>query len=298
MEEIKKSGFITILGRPNVGKSTLLNRLAGQKIAIVTHKPQTTRQNITGILNEGDTQMVFVDTPGLHAPQTKLGEFMAKQARDASEQVDVTLAVVEPAVPDGKKVRAFPKDTLENAKHVIIVINKIDTKEPKDLLPVMDYYGKISGDIKAIIPVSAKTGDGISQLIAEIRKYCPEGPAFYPEDQFTDRTEREIIEEIIREKLLFLLDEEIPHGIAVQVVKMKVEKGKAVIDADIVCEKESHKGIVIGKNGEVLKKAGTGARGDIEAFLGRKVFLSLWVKVRENWRDSPGAIRDLGFKSF
>ncbi len=295
MGEIKRSGFISIVGRPNVGKSTLLNALTGEKIAIVTNKPQTTRTKIIGIKNEDDAQMIFIDTPGFHAPKNKLGEYMVKEIKEASEDVDITIFVVLPELPDGKKVKELPEGLIFSGDQKILVINKIDLKEREELLPVIAHYAEME-IFDAIIPVSAKTHEGIDALKSEIKKNLAEGPAFYPEDQLTDRTEREIAAEMIREKLLIRLSEEVPHGVAVQVVKMESKPNGALsVSAEIYCEKESHKGIIIGKKGALLKSVGIDARKEMENFFEKKVYLELWVKVREDWRNKSSVIRDLGF---
>lgn len=290
-----KSGFVTILGRPNVGKSTLLNTIAGQKIAIVSNKPQTTRTAIKGIINRENAQIIFTDTPGMHKAKNKLGEKMNEAINDAADGVDVILYVIDGN--DNELTRAN-KIVLEKVKAMkakkILLINKIDMVKKENLLELIKQYND-NYQFEAIIPISAKKNDGIEELIEKIIELLPEGPAYYSDDEFTDQTERQIIEETIREKALKCLDEEIPHGIAVEVVTMKKRPNKNLydIEATIYCEKKSHKGIVIGKNGKVLKLIGARAREDIEAMLQAKVNLQLWVKVKDGWRDDDFKLRQL-----
>lgn len=296
MSEIKKSGFTAIIGRPNVGKSTLLNAFIGEKIAIVSPKPQTTRNRITGVMNEGDTQVVFMDTPGIHKPRTALGDFMVKTARDTVTDVDLVLFVVEPEV----KITKTEQDIIEGFKNdnipVILVINKIDAVEKPVLLSVIAAYSSLY-EFEDIIPVSAKRGEGIPLLKDEIIKRMPEGPQFFPDDQISDQPEKQIIAEIIREKLLLFLSEEVPHGTAVEIFTMEERENSDILDinANIYCEKDSHKGIIIGKKGATLKKIASAARVDIESFLGCKIFLQCWVKVKEDWRNNQNVMRNFGY---
>ncbi len=290
-----KSGFVTILGRPNVGKSTLLNTLAGQKIAIVSNKPQTTRTAIKGIINRKDAQIIFTDTPGIHKPKNKLGEKMNETIDEASEGVDVILFLID---GNDKEITKANENILERIKAIktktILVINKVDTLKKENILELIKLYSE-KHNFEAIIPISAKKNDGVEAVVKKIIELLPEGPAYYSEDEFTDQTERQIIEETIREKALKCLNEEIPHGIAVEVITMKKRENKNLydIDATIYCEKKSHKGIVIGKNGAVLKLIGERARKDIEAMMQAKVNLQLWVKVKEGWRDDDIKLRQI-----
>ena len=289
-----KSGFITILGRPNVGKSTLLNAIAGQKIAIVSSKPQTTRTAIKAIVTKKDAQLVFTDTPGIHKPKNKLGEKMNDTITEAQDGVDVVLFLID---AQDSKITEANKKIIERVKSIdsnrILVINKVDSVKKEHILELIKLYSD-ECDFDAIIPISALKNDGIQHLIKEIIKLIPEGPWYYDADDFTDQTERQIVEETIREKCLRLLDEEIPHGIAVEVVTMKKRPRKKLydIDATIYCEKKSHKGIIIGKNGESLKRIGERARTDIEKMLDMKVNLQLWVKVKEGWRDDANKLKE------
>lgn len=292
---INKSGFVAIVGRPNVGKSTLLNILVGQKVAIVANRPQTTRNRILGIVNEGEAQMLFLDTPGLHKPKDKLGVYMMRQAEGAVRDVDAAVLVVEPT----EVVEEVERGIMERAKAddfpVILAVNKIDTVEKQALLPIIAAYAG-AFEFAAIIPISARTGDGIADLKAEIVKLLPEGPAYFPEDAYTDQTERQMVGELIREKALRMLDKEVPHGLAVDIERfVEREDGIVEIKAVIVCEKESHKGIIIGKGGAMLKKLGTAARVDMERLLGCKVYLETFVKVRESWRDNERLLRSVGY---
>lgn len=290
-----KTAFISIVGRPNVGKSTLLNAIIGEKVAAVSKKPQTTRDRITGIHTVGNEQYVFVDTPGLHKPKNKLGEYMVNAAKTAIPDTDAVILVVE----SGEKITPADKDIIENLKAfklpAILVINKTDVAKKDRLLVTIDEYSKLF-DFKSIIPASALTGDNVDIIMAELKDFLRNERWYFPEDMITDQTERGIAAEIIREKLLRLLDEEIPHGTAVT-IEDYVEKTKIIeIRAEIYCEKEAHKKIIIGKNGATLKKAATYAREDIEAMTGKQVYLNLWVKVKENWRDSELNMARLGFK--
>lgn len=291
-----KSAMITIAGRPNVGKSTLINRLVGEKIAIVSNKPQTTRNRICGVITQGDTQLVFVDTPGFHKPRTKLGDYMVNVVRESVADVDVVLLLVEPIANIGPQEETLLAQIRQSGAPAILVINKIDTVEKESLLAVMAVYAK-QFDFDAVIPISAKYKEGIEELLDECRKYASESPFFFPEEMTSDQPERQVIAEIIREKLLWNLEREIPHGTAVEITRFS-ERDSGVIDVDatIYCEKASHKGIIIGKNGAMLKKISTAAREDCERFMGTKVFLQTWVKVKENWRDSDFLIRNFGYE--
>lgn len=292
------SAFIAIVGRPNVGKSSLLNRFVGEKVAIVSPKPQTTRTRITGVFTEGETQFVFIDTPGLHNPRTKLSEFMVKQIKDSVVDVDAAVLVTEPL----GKIHPMELELLQRFRDLcipaILAINKIDTIPKKDvMMEKISAFSKLF-PFEAVVPVSALTGDGMPQLLEELSHYAKEGPHYFPDDAMTDQPERVIVAEIIREKLLNCLSEEIPHGTAVTVEQMVEREEKDLIDihAVIYCEKDSHKGIIIGKKGTMLKKVASQARRDIESFLDIKVNLQCWVKVKEDWRNRPGVIRDLGFR--
>ena len=290
-----KTAMITICGRPNVGKSTLTNALVGEKIAIVSPKPQTTRSRITAIVSHGDTQFVLLDTPGFHKPRTRLGDYMVNVVRESVADVDCVLLLVEPIPSVGPQEEALI-DRLRQAKvPALLVINKIDTVDKAGLLAVMAVYAA-AFDFDAILPVSAKTGEGLDELLAEMEKYAAEGPHLFPDDMITDQPERQICAELVREKLLRCLDKEIPHGTAVEVTKFS-ERDNGIIDLEVTifCDKESHKGIIIGKKGAMLKKIGELARHDIEDFMGTKVNLQTWVKVKENWRDSMASLRNFGF---
>lgn len=293
-----KSGFVTIIGRPNVGKSTLLNHLAGQKIAIVSNKPQTTRTAIKGIINRENAQIIFTDTPGIHKPKNKLGEKMSETIDEASQGVDVVLYLIEATDKGiGTANEFILKKVKELNQKTILVINKVDKIAKEHILELMKMYSD-KYDFEAIIPISAKEDDGIEILLDKIIELLPEGPMYYDKDAFTDQTERQIIEETIREKALKVLDDEIPHGIAVEVESMKERGNRNLydIEATIYCEKKSHKGIIIGKDGAVLRVIGERAREDIEEMLGAKVNLQLWVKVKEGWRDSEAKLKQLGIK--
>ena len=291
-----KTAMITIAGRPNVGKSTLTNYLVGEKIAIVSNKPQTTRNRICGIVTKEDTQFVFVDTPGFHKPRTKLGDYMVNVTRGSIADVDMTILLVEPIASIGPQEEALIEQLRSSKCPVVLAINKIDTVEKENLLEVIAMYSN-AADFDAIIPISAKSGDGIDALLAECEKYAIESPFLFPEDITTDQPERQVMAEIIREKLLWTLDREVPHGTAVEITKFSErDNGIIDIDATIYCEKASHKGIIIGKNGEMLKKISSMARGDCERFMGTKVYLTTWVKVKENWRDSDFLVRNFGYR--
>ena len=290
-----KSAMITVCGRPNVGKSTLTNALVSEKVAIVSDKPQTTRNRITAIFSRGDTQFVLMDTPGFHKPRTRLGDYMVNVVRESVADVDCVLLLVEPVAAIGPQEEALIQRIEQTGAPAILVINKIDTVDKLRLLEVMALYNaRFAFD--AILPVSAKSGEGLEELTAELEKYAAEGPHFFPDDMITDQPERQICAELIREKLLQCLDREIPHGTAVEITRFtEREDGVVEIEATIYCEKDSHKGIIIGKKGAMLKRIGELARTDMEAFLGAKVYLQTWVKVKENWRDSMAQLRNFGF---
>ena len=291
-----KTAIVTIAGRPNVGKSTLTNHLVGEKITIVSNKPQTTRNRICGILSRGDTQYVFVDTPGYHKPRTKLGDYMVNAVKDSIADVDLTLLVVEPIASVGQQEQLLLEELGAKRTPVILVINKIDTVEKEKLLEVIAAYSE-AYRFDAIIPISAKTGDGVDLLLSECDKYAVESPFLFPDDQTTDQPERQVMAEIIREKLLWCLEKEIPHGTAVEITTFtERENGIIDLDATIYCEKASHKGIIIGKQGAMLKKISSMARADCEKFMGTKVYLTTWVKVKENWRDSDFLVRNFGYR--
>lgn len=292
----EKSGMITIAGRPNVGKSTLINRLVGEKIAIVSNKPQTTRNRICGIVNRGDCQFVFVDTPGFHRPRTKLGDYMVNVTRQSVSQVDAVLLMVEPIAHVGAQEAELLGQLKQGGEPVILVINKIDTVEKDTLLAVIAAYAQ-EMEFAAVVPVSAKSGDGVEDLLAECSRFAQPGPHLFPDDVTTDQPERQVMAEIVREKLLWCLEREVPHGTAVEVNRFS-ERDNGVIDLDVTiyCEKASHKGIIIGKGGGMLKKISTMARVDCEKFMGTKVYLQTWVKVKENWRDSNFLIRNFGYR--
>lgn len=289
-----KSGFVAILGRPNVGKSTLLNQMIGQKIAIISDKPQTTRNNILGVYNKENMQIVFVDTPGIHRPFTKLGETMMKSAGSAMRDADAVLFVVEPTETPGKIELKIMEDLKKTEIPVILVINKIDRVKKERLLPVIAAYQQCF-DFAAVYMISAKQNDGLAPLLAELTQHIPEGPMYFPEDAVTDQPERQLVAELVREKLLYLLDQEIPHGIAIEVFSMKEKEKLYDIEVNIYCEKQSHKGIVIGKGGSVLKEAGSLARADIEEMLEKKVLLKLWVKVKDDWRNQENILKNFGY---
>ncbi len=290
-----KTAMITIAGRPNVGKSTLTNYLVGEKIAIVSNKPQTTRNRICGIVTRGNLQFVFMDTPGYHKARTKLGDYMVNTVRESISDVDATILVVEPIASIGVQEEALIERIRASRCPAILAINKIDTVEKDKLLEVIAVYSA-AGVFDAIIPISAKTGDGVEELLKECEKYAQEGPFLFPDDVTTDQPERQVMAEIIREKLLWCLDKEIPHGTAVEITTFS-ERDNGIIDLDatIYCEKASHKGIIIGKHGDMLKKISSLARADCEKFMGTKVYLTTWVKVKENWRDSDFLVRNFGY---
>lgn len=291
-----KTAMITIAGRPNVGKSTLINCLVGEKIAIVSNKPQTTRNRICGVVNRDGIQFVFVDTPGFHKPRTKLGDYMVNVTRQSVSDVDAVVLMVEPIANVGQQEQALLAQLKENGEPVILAINKIDTVEKEALLAVIAAYSQ-EMKFAAVVPICAKTGDGVQVLLAECGQFADDGPQLFPEDMTSDQPERQVMAEIIREKLLWCLEREVPHGTAV-VVDRFTERDNGIIDleATIFCEKASHKGIIIGKNGAMLKKISTMARLDCEKFMGTKVYLQTWVKVKENWRDSDFLIRNFGYQ--
>ncbi len=290
-----KAAMITVCGRPNVGKSTLTNTLVGEKIAIVSNKPQTTRNRICAVVTKGDTQFVFMDTPGFHKPRTRLGDYMVNVVRESVADVDAVMLLVEPLPNIGKQEQELIARFKETGVPALLVINKIDTVQRAELLEVMALYSA-AYEFDAIIPISAKTGEGVDELLAELSKYAVDGPPLFPDDMISDQPEKQICAELVREKLLLCLDKEIPHGTAVEVTRFS-ERDDGIIDMDVTiyCEKASHKGIIIGKKGAMLKKIGELARADIEAFMGTKVFLQTWVKVKENWRDSQAQLRNFGF---
>ena len=289
-----KSGFVTLIGRPNVGKSTLMNYLIGQKIAITSNKPQTTRNRIQTVLTTEEGQIVFVDTPGIHKAKNKLGEYMVNVAERTLNEVDVVLWLVEPSTFIGAGEKHIVEQLGRVKTPVVLVINKVDMVKKEEVLTFIDAYRKIY-DFAAIVPVSARSGENTEELVKVIMKYLPYGPQFYDEDTITDQPERQIVAELIREKALHALSDEIPHGIAVAIDSMKYRKKIVDIDATIICERDSHKGIIIGKQGSMLKKIGSTARFEIERMLDLKVNLQLWVKVKKDWRDSDFLIKNFGY---
>jgi GTP-binding protein Era len=294
MSDQYKSGFVTLIGRPNVGKSTLMNSLIGQKIAITSNKPQTTRNRIQTVYTSEEGQIVFLDTPGIHKSKNKLGEYMVNVAERTLKEVDVILWLVEPSDFIGAGERHIMEQLCRVNTPVILVMNKIDTVKKEELFGFIDAYRK-EMDFAEIVPVSALKKDNMQELIDCIMKYLPYGPAFYDEDTVTDQPQRQIVAEMIREKALRCLDEEIPHGIAVTIEKMKWRGNIVDIEATIICEKDSHKGIIIGKQGSMLKKIGSAARKDMENMLECKVNLQLWVKVKKDWRDSDFLLKNFGY---
>jgi len=292
---INKTAMITICGRPNVGKSTLVNSLVGEKIAIVSNKPQTTRNRITAVINRGETQLVLMDTPGFHKPRTKLGDYMVNVVNESIPDVDLILLVVEPIANIGSQEEALIARIKQSGCPAMLIINKIDTLEKEALLAVIACYAE-AHDWKAIVPISAMRKNGTDKLLEMMEDYAVESPALFPEDMVTDQPDKHVCAEIVREKLLRCLDKEIPHGTAVEVTRF-IERDDEVIELDVTiyCEKASHKGIIIGKHGTMLKKIGEQARKDVERFMGTKVFLQTWVKVKENWRDSDVLLRNFGF---
>lgn len=297
MKENYKSGFATLIGRPNVGKSTLMNKIIGQKIAITSKKPQTTRNRIQTVYTSDEGQIVFVDTPGIHKAKSKLGDYMVKTAERTVGEVDVILWLVEPSTFIGAGERHIVEKLKKTNSPVILVMNKVDMVEKDDVLKYIDAYRKIY-DFAEIVPLSAKSGENVDVLINLVLKYLPYGPAFYDEDTITDQPMRQIVAEIIREKALHVLDEEVPHGIAVSIEQMK-DRSETLMDieATIICDKDSHKGIIIGKQGAMLKKIGTNARFEIEKMLEKKVNLQLWVKVKKEWRDSDFLLKNFGYNN-
>ena len=294
MEDSFKSGFVAVVGRPNAGKSTVINRIMGEKISIVSKKPQTTRGRILAILNEEDCQIVFVDTPGVHRARTKLGDYMNEAALSSVDGVDMAVLMIDAEKGYGTPEARIAKELEKEDIPVVLAINKIDAVNKETILPLIsDISEKM--DFAAVVPVSALSGDGVDILLSEIKNRLEEGPMFYPDDAVTDKTEREIASEIIREKLLRLLQQEIPHGTAVEVFEMKDDGKTLKVGANIYCEKASHKSIIIGKGGVMLKKVGTFAREDMEKFFGKKVFVSLWVKVKSDWRNDNFMLKNLGF---
>ena len=292
---MQKNAMITIAGRPNVGKSTLTNALVGEKVAIVSNKPQTTRNRITGIVARGDTQFVFMDTPGFHRARTRLGEYMDKVVRESVADVDAVLLVVEPIASIGRQEEELIAQIKASGIPAVLAVNKIDTVEKGELLAVIAAYAA-AYEFDAIIPISAKTGDGLEELLEQLGKYAVEGPHLFPEDMYTDQPEKQLCAELVREKLLWKLDKEVPHGTAVEVTRFSErEDGVIEIDVTIYCEKSSHKGIIIGKKGEMLRTIGEMARRDMERLLDAKVYLQTWVRVKENWRDSQFLLRNFGF---
>lgn len=298
MDEKKdfKSGFVALIGRPNVGKSTLLNYLVGQKVAIMSPQPQTTRNKISGIYTDDQEQIVFIDTPGIHKPKNKLDDFMDKSSYSALDEVDVVLFMVEPE-PAGKGDQYIAELLKKIKKPVFLVINKIDKVHRDELLSIIDSYKNL-GDFAEIVPISASQGNNVSELIKTIAKYLPEGPQFYDADQLTDRPEYFIVAELIREQVLKLTHEEVPHATAVVVDRMRDhEGGKLQVEATIYVERPGQKGIIIGRKGQMLKQIGIAARQEIEALLGEKVNLRLWVKVQKNWRSDPAFLKSIGYNA-
>lgn len=294
MKENYKSGFVTLIGRPNVGKSTLMNYLIGEKVAITSNKPQTTRNRIQTVLTTEEGQIVFVDTPGIHKAKNKLGEYMVNLARHSLDDVDVVLWLVEPSTFIGAGERHIIAQLGKIKTPVVLVINKIDMVKREEVLSFIDIYRK-EYDFAEIVPVSARSGENTEELIKVIMHYLPCGPQFYDEDTVTDQPERQIVAELIREKALHCLEDEIPHGIAVVIERMKMQNKVMHIDATVVCERDSHKGIIIGKQGAMLKKIGSTARFEIEKMLGCKANLKLWVKVQKNWRESDYLMKNFGY---
>ena len=296
MKTSTKSGMIAIVGRPNVGKSTLTNALVGEKIAIVSNKPQTTRNRICAVVNRGESQFVFMDTPGLHKARTRLGDYMVEVVHQSVSDVDAALLLVEPIPNVGQPERELMEELKKRGIPTVLVINKIDTVEKEKLLAVIAAYTQ-DHQFAHVMPISAREGDGVRDLLDLLEGYLPEGPWLFPAGEVTDQPERQVCAEILREKLLLCLDKEVPHGTAVELTKFS-ERDDEVIecDATIYCEKESHKGIIIGKKGAMLKKISTLAREDMEKFMGTKIFLQTWVKVKENWRDNLNLIHNFGYR--
>lgn len=293
-----KSGFVTIIGKPNVGKSTLMNQMLGQKISIMSNKPQTTRNRIQAICSQTDYQIIFIDTPGIHKAKTKLGQYMTKSVETTLNEVDVILMLIEPS----EKVSDLDKYVIEHIENiktpVVLVINKIDTLEKSKILKIIDIYKELY-NFAYIIPISALTGENVEELLKCIKNNLPDGPQYFPSDMITDQPERQIVSELVREKALQFLEDEIPHGIAVEILSMKKREDRDIVDieANIYCEKESHKGIIIGKQGNKLKQIGTKARIDIQNLLGSQVNLKLWVKVKKDWRDNEFLLKNFGYNT-
>ena len=298
MNNITKTAMITICGRPNVGKSSLTNALVGEKIAIVSDKPQTTRNRIYGVVNREDTQFVLLDTPGLHKPRSRLGDYMVKVVRESLQQVEAALLLVEPIAHVGEPEKILLQRIREEHLPCVLCINKIDTVEKKDdLLAVIAAYSQAFDGFDAIIPISARTGDGLEDLMAQLQTYAAEGPQLFPDGMTTDQPDAQVCAEIVREKMLLCLEKEIPHGTAVEITRFTEREDTGIIDLDVTiyCEKASHKGIIIGKHGDMLKRISSLARRDIEKFMGAKVYMETWVKVKENWRDNVNFIRARGY---
>ncbi len=289
-----KSGFVAVIGRPNVGKSTLMNRLVGQKIAIMSDKPQTTRTKLLGIRTTQTSQIIFVDTPGLHKPRTRLGEYMVGVADNSAKDADLILYVSDASVPLTNAEEEIIQKLGKYELPCILLLNKVDLCEKESLLPQIDTYQKLY-PFDSIIPISAKKENGLELVVTEIEQHLPEGPEFYPEEMVTDMTEREITAEVVREKMLRLLDKEVPHGVAIEVAVFQEKENVNEIGVNIYCEKDSHKGIIIGKQGEMLKRIGRNARLELEEMMKKKVYLELWVKVKNDWRNNNHLIRDFGF---
>ena len=294
---MSETAVVTVCGRPNVGKSTLTNALVGEKIAIVSNKPQTTRNRIMGIVTKGDTQFILLDTPGFIKPRNRLGDYMVNVVKESVTDVDCVLFLIEPVPEIGPGEAALLDRIRESGVPAVLVINKIDTVEKESLLPVIAAWTKVF-DFDSVVPVTAKNGDGLDILLTEMQKYASEGPHLFPDDSITDQPERQICAELIREKILRSVEKEVPHGTAVEISRFSErDNGILDIEATIYCEKPSHKGILIGKNGSMLRQIGAEAREEIEAFLGAKVFLQTWVKVKENWRDSEIQLRNFGYRN-
>ncbi len=292
------SGFVSLIGRPNVGKSTLINCITGEKIAIISNKPQTTRNKIQAIITRDDFQVIFIDTPGIHNPKSKLGNYMVKSAETTLNEVDILLYLVEPYDKINDMDIEIIKKLSKVKTPVFLIINKIDTIEKSNILKIIDKYRQLF-DFKEIIPISAAKGKNTEELLNTVKNYLPEGPRFFPDDMVTDQPERQIVSELIREKALYLLQDEIPHGIAVEITAMKKRENKELVDIDatLYCERESHKRIIIGKSGSMLKKIGTNARVDIERLLGSPINLQIWVKVKKDWRNSNFLLKNFGYDS-
>ena len=298
MNNIIKTAMITICGRPTVGKSSLTNARVGEKIAIVSDKPQTTRNRIYGVVNREDTQYVLLDTPGLHKPRSRLGDYMVKVVRESLQQVEAALLLVEPIAHVGEPEKILLQRITEEGLPCVLCINKIDTVEKKDdLLEVIAAYSAVYPGFDAIIPISARTGDGLDDLMAQLQIYATAGPQLFPDGMTTDQTDAQVCAEIVREKMLLCLEKEIPHGTAVEITRFTEREDTGIVDLDVTiyCEKASHKGIIIGKHGDMLKRISSLARRDIEKFMGAKVYMETWVKVKENWRDNVNFIRARGY---